>query len=679
MFRHLLRLGSAAALVAVAFVSTQCTIIAKSDLGAGIGVKCSSGDDCQGGLCEKGVCSSQCTTDVDCPKPSLCIAARCRLGCKSDATCSAGTICEADVCRAGCREDTQCNAGAGEICDKTAFTCKVGCRTNMTCGAGKICKNETCIAGCANDKGCGTGSICLGEMCKPGCRPKDLVNNGCAAGQYCETGTPDTTGVCKPSIQVGAIVPGKTDGSDAWSTSHRVGLDDTAKLTPYIYFKTKPYELAAEVKTLDANKKKIDELAAAGANAVIVTSPNGYEAAYQLASKYESVKFLAMGARDNRGLKNLGSYRTNTDAGWYVSGRLAGRLVATTPAKCVGLILPHAGRQIVREANAFIMGVRKQVADAKVVIRWLGAGTDPEAPAYTFTSASGYYSTPGGVKLNREELLAAQIADLGCAVIAHHTDTQRSVSFVDKTLKNSFKSHFGPSLFSFATDLEHACRVDPFNADSEYRLSCAGSLYWNWTPLYTDIFAKMRMGTWDARANNVPWTASAEAPLKFKEHKDAASVLGVPPSEIQAYRIEMQNNPEYVWDPTHHVGIKFVGQRDLDKNGLPDAKQEVFTFEEVLSEPNELDRMCWFVQGAFEFASCSTASCTATTSSLVPALVPYGPRMDTASSTCVMRADKCTSTLASAIPADRAKYADVIDFIKTIGGEPQVVMDCPTN
>lgn len=685
MVRNILRFGSAAALVGLAFLSSQCSVIAKSDLGKGIGTRCASDGECQGGICNKGVCSSECTTDGDCPKPSLCITNRCTLGCKTDTNCLAGTICEADVCRAGCREDAQCNVEGGEICDKTAFTCKAGCRGTgiSTCGNGKICKSDVCVAGCVDDKGCSNGLICLAEACKAGCRPKDLSNKGCGLGQYCEPAMPDTVGVCKASIQVGAIVPGKTDGSDVWSTSHKIGLDDAVKVTPFLYFKDKAYELVESLRKLSDIKAKIDDLAGRGANAIITTTSEGYEGAYQQAPKYTSTKFLLMGARDNKGLPNVSSYRTNTDAGWYVTGRVAGRVVAPTTAKCVGLVLPNSGRQTVRDANAFIMGVRAQSPDAKVVIRWLGNGSDTDmSPSYTFTSASGFYSTPAGVSLYREELLAAQLADLGCAVIAHHTDTQRTVAFIEKTLKGPFKSQFGTSLFSMATGLENACRVDPFNADSEYRLSCAGSLYWNWGPQYANIFQLLKAGTWEPRAFFLKWTAGPDAPFKFKEHKDTASVLGLSPTEIQTYRVEMQNNPEYVFDPGHHNGIKFVGQRDLDKNGLPDFKQEAFNFEEPLSEPDELDRMCWFVQGAYEFPACAAGvkGCTATLASLVPALVPYGPKMDATTAACTSRADKCTSTLGTST-LERNKYGDVIDFIKlsSVAGDPAALMDCPTN
>ena len=475
---------------------------------------------------------------------------------------------------------------------------------------------------------------------------------------------------------------------------HRLGLDQAAKLKPFVYFKDKSFQLAEGVTKLDVAKTKIAELAAAGANAIAVTSRNGYEAVYSEAAKNPSVKFLAMGARDNRALPNVSSYHTNTDAGWYVMGRVAGRVVAPTAAKCIGLILPVSGKQVVREANAFIMGARKQSPDAKVVIRWLGATSDPEAAAYTFVSASGFYSTPAGVKLNREELLTAQLADLGCAVVAHHTNTQRSVAFIDNTLKGPFKAQFGSSLFSFATDLQHACRTNPLDETSDYRLSCAGSLYWNWGPKYADIFQLLKDNKWDPRNDFVKWSAASDAPFKFLEHKDSASVLGISPTDINTYRIEMQNNPDYVWDPSQHNGIKFVGQRDLDKSGLPDAKQEVFTFEDPLSEPNELDRMCWFVNGAYEFPTCFEArsgsdirGCAATLSTLVPAMVPYGPKMDAtaqdvAGSTCSTRADKCTSTMSSASTTDRAKYGDVIDFIKlspSIAGDPQTTMDCPTN
>jgi len=668
MKRTILRATGALGLLGLAFASAQCSVIANADLGKGIGRTCSSDSECQGNICDKGVCASACTTDGDCPKPSLCLINKCRIGCRNHDDCTlSGTVCAGDSCRAGCKADTECSAT--QICDLGALTCKIGCRTDAACDTGKICEGDLCVAGCRP----GAGSA------KP-----------CESGSFCEAQMPATVGVCKPAIQVGAIVAGKTDGSDAWSTSHRLALEEAVTARPFVSFKTKRYELVENVKKLADAKAKLAELSAAGANAVAVTSPTGYEAVYSEASKNPKVKFLAMGARDNRSLPNVSSYRTNTDAGWYIMGRIAGRIVAPTTAKCVGLILPQAGRQTVREANAFIMGARKQAPDAKVVVRWLGAGTDPEANQYTFTSASGFWSTTGTVKLNREELLTAQLADLGCSVIAHHTETQRSVAFIEKTLKGPFASRFGASLYSFATDLRHACRTDPLNGESAYRDSCAGSLYWNWAPTYQAIFDLLKAGTWEPRSTFLTWKAGGDAPLGFEPHKDTASVLTIPLTDIQNYRFEMQNNPDWVWDPNQHGGIKFVGQRDLDRNGAPDLIQEAFFGGEVLNEPNELDRMCWFVQGAWEFPACTTVDgrgCTATLASLVPAMVPYGPKMDPtakdiAGNTCSTRADKCTSTTDPASTTDRAKYGDVMDFITlspSISGDPKTAMNCPTN
>ena len=63
----------------------------------------------------------------------------------------------------------------------------------------------------------------------------------------------------------------------------------------------------------------------------------------------------------------------------------------------------------------------------------------------------------------------------------------------------------------------------------------------------------------------------------------------------------------------------------------------------------------------------------------VPALVPYGPKLDATSATCSARADKCTSTLSAASPTDTDKYGDVIEFIRTRGGDASTIMACPIN
>src|SRR4051812_1713717 len=106
---------AATAILGIAAVSTQCSLIAKTDLKKGIGVTCTADDECQDGTCvadvgNAKVCATKCVADDGCPAPSICLNQQCRVGaaCKNDAACGAGAICDRNVCRPGCRNDGQC-------------------------------------------------------------------------------------------------------------------------------------------------------------------------------------------------------------------------------------------------------------------------------------------------------------------------------------------------------------------------------------------------------------------------------------------------------------------------------------------------------------------------------------------------------------------------------------------
>jgi hypothetical protein len=96
----------------------------------------------------------------------------------------------------------------------------------------------------------------------------------------------------------------------------------------------------------------------------------------------------------------------------------------------------------------------------------------------------------------------------------------------------------------------------------------------------------------------------------------------------------------------------------LNRDGVADANQAVVKGD-VLSD-DELDRMCWFVEGTYELPAPTNVDYK----SLTPALVPHGPAIVGG-----------TSTLGSSA-GERKKYGDVIDYLRGIGEDPAHVMSC---
>jgi hypothetical protein len=703
MPRPALRAIGASILFALVGFSVNCSIIAKSDLKAGVGQKCGGDGDCQGGVCVSGLCSATCTTNPDCPSPSICVSGKCRIGCTADTSCGSGNICLDSTCRAGCRTDDACVTG--QICDtKTTSTCREGCRTtgDRGCATGTICDaaSETCLTGCVDDKGCtepgficgpdklcrlgchddagcGTGFICEGSVCRTGCRGDDPTKSPktCAPGSYCDSGS----ATCLASLRVCAILPGLTLGQDAWSTAHRIGLDEAAVTLPYVRFGDKPYVVKEGIRKPDDIKKEIAACATSGADVIYTASPAATEQALIDAPLYPKVKFILAGARKNNTLPNVGAYRAKGEQPWYAAGRLAARVASTKGNKCIGLILPTPSKQIVSETNAFVRGARYQGGvGTKVVIRWLGGTKDLATDvSYDYTASNYSFNSAVDGRLYREQLLAAQLADLGCAVVMHRTETQRVVSIIESRLKVAVKGSatLGFPLFSMASDLRFACKHD-LTATGTWFESCLGSLYYNGGGLDARVFGQIMpppagTGTWKADVVNESFSIDAAALLKF-ELLDLESITGIERDAAKKYLEEAADGiwPDYAFTGTTTNPLKFNGQRDGDKDGFPDPLQTVGTGVSLTAE--EIDRMCWFVDGTYEMPTCGTASCTGTYASLIPAMVPYGPPMS----------GQVTTTSDTA--PDKAKYGDVIQFVKGLGtlglpSDPTKVMNCALN
>ncbi|HEY2512357.1 MAG TPA: BMP family ABC transporter substrate-binding protein [Polyangiaceae bacterium] len=538
-------LSSAAAL--------QCSLVAKSDLKAGVGEACSADAECQNGTCRSGACATACAADSDCPSPSLCFGAYCELGCHVDANCENGNLCVANACTA--------------------------------------------------------------------------------------------------PLQVAGFFAGGTDGEDGWSTAHRLGLDQAAAALPYVQFGSQRYRATASLRQAGDMQAAVTQALTEGADVIVTTSTIGTQIALAEAPKAPGVDFVAASATANGGERNLGAYTALTEQAWYVAGELAARL-APGPSACLGMILPTPTKAIVRDTNAFVRGATHQQGGVKVVIRWVGATKDfGLAPQYSYAAQT--YPSPAG-SLYREELLAAQLADLGCTVIAHRTETQRVVVAVEAKLAGPVKAATMHPLFSLGADVQDACRagVDPTQA---WYSTCLGAVYGNWGPLYSRIFDQIQRGVWSAPVDAEPFISDPTGVTQIAV-SPFDSLTGI---DADAALMLVQDAANAGFDAVFTGPYSFTGQRDLDGDGNADANQAVPAGTALSA--NELERMCWFVSGTWELPDPTVV----TYDSLIPALVPYGPS-----------ATGGTTTLGGD-GASRKKYGDVIDYMTSVGLDPTVAMSCP--
>jgi hypothetical protein len=330
---------------------------------------------------------------------------------------------------------------------------------------------------------------------------------------------------------------------------------------------------------------------------------------------------------------------------------------AASGKKCIGMVLPVPTKAIVRQTNAFVRGARYQESDVKVVIRWVGGGRDTDdAGSYDYTAQSFDYSTTSSGPIHREELLAAQLADLGCTVVGHRTETQRVVSFVETRLKGPVsQSASHATLYSLGVDAAGACNPGLAPSATSWFQSCLGTVYWNWGGLYAKVFDEIHRGVWTGEIDDEAFLADTTSVARF-DVSPFTSLTGIGAQDLQN---ALQKAADDGFNAVFQGPLTFTGQRDLNRDGVADADQSVLSG--VIVQPEELARMCWFVDGTFELPDPTVVGYD----SLVPAMVPGGPAV--------------TGQVTSVSPSDAGsmkKYGDVMDFIHKAGGDPTSVMDC---
>ncbi len=66
------RLLATGALLAASAAGYGCTLIANATIGQGLGEVCEDDSECQGSVCQGGICTLECGSSGDCPEPSRC-------------------------------------------------------------------------------------------------------------------------------------------------------------------------------------------------------------------------------------------------------------------------------------------------------------------------------------------------------------------------------------------------------------------------------------------------------------------------------------------------------------------------------------------------------------------------------------------------------------------------------
>ncbi|MFO0574467.1 MAG: putative metal-binding motif-containing protein [Polyangia bacterium] len=153
-----------------------------------------------GQVCDRGRCTTSCSSEFPCSGGLLCEKGRCVEQACMGITCDGGTVCRGTVCVSPC-EGVKCPGS--QVC--RVGRCVDPC-TGVTCGSGQVCQNGACVSGCdcypCGDPGlacsktsnlcvesacvaqtCGAGDVCRGGSCVSACT--DAV---CPSGQRCTDG-----------------------------------------------------------------------------------------------------------------------------------------------------------------------------------------------------------------------------------------------------------------------------------------------------------------------------------------------------------------------------------------------------------------------------------------------------------------------------------------------------------
>jgi hypothetical protein len=189
----------------------------------------------------------------------------------------------------------------------------------------------------------------------------------------------------------------------------------------------------------------------------------------------------------------------------------------------------------------------------------------------------------------REEYLTRMMWDSGVEVIAHLGNTQRSVKLIDQLMAQT--PNRTPKAWTFANDVKTGCK----DSTGAYFPTCIGSIYENWTPIYTRILDQIQRGVYTASTVEMDIdgteNTSVGVAINPKGPGDDLATRGV----IQTLAQAQNPGPRYrVFAGPYDIN----GQRDKDGDGIPDGTQKMLPDETV--NDTELARMCWFVKGVVE-------------------------------------------------------------------------------
>jgi basic membrane protein A len=246
-------------------------------------------------------------------------------------------------------------------------------------------------------------------------------------------------------LKVGFIYIGPV-GDYGWSYAHDQGrkyLEATVPDVKTTYVESVPEGADAE--------RVLTQLARSGHKVIVATSYGYMDTMLKVAERFPDVVFLHCSGHKRRA--NMGTYFGRMYQASYLAGLVAGHM---TQKKRIGYVAPIPIPEVIRIANAFVLGARAVNPEVDVHVVWTNAWYDPAT----------------------ESEAANSLIDIGADVIATQSDSPAPVQTAER--RGAYGVGYNSDASKFAPEKHLASAV------------------WNWGPYYVDAVKRVRAGTWQS-------------------------------------------------------------------------------------------------------------------------------------------------------------------------------------
>ncbi len=399
---------------------------------------------------------------------------------------------------------------------------------------------------------CSSDDDCQGAQCVDG-----LCAISCAAAADCPPPSVCTSAsLCELPLKVGFIYVGVVE-DEGWTLTHEEGRQVAVEQLPFL-----TTDFVSNVFLPDDALQAADDFVADGVNVVVANSFSLRGPMTTAAETHLNTKFLTCSG--NVRTANHGTYFGRMEQAYHLAGYAAAHVTTT---KRLGFVGSFITPEVVRHINAFTRGAHRMDSSIVVEVRWEGFWFDLDEP-----NGEGKF---------KETVLAEALLDGGADVIAHNMDNGRALAAVEQR-----KLDTGMDLYCLGNDNYDACDRGP--------TTCIGTSYWNWGPLYVNLFDQIHRNSWDPLQvinENIRSNPEQSIPNFSVNTSVGGNDLAISVSELLADLAKPGNEHKSFEVFGSESEYCSTGQRE------PNCIQ---SGEEITDD--ELITMCWFVKGVVEKA-----------------------------------------------------------------------------